>query len=158
MAKNIYTWRRLYGDDDGDGDECLYIYIYIWYSVYIIYIYGKRKTDRVNIRGGENAAEERVYALYAGRSAHDAVAVEVYIYRGGRGRTLRSVGRMHMRARVCVCAYGGGGKGLVSRRGGMKSGYRAEANGIIHPPPPPRHDRRSPPLRVYTVHYYYYVI
>jgi len=40
--------------------------------------------------------------------------------------------------RVLVCGYSGGGKGLVSRRGGMKSGYRAEANGIIHPPPPPR--------------------
>jgi len=48
--------------------------IYIWYSVYTAK--GKR-IER--IRGGENTAEERVYALYASRSAHDAVAVEVYI-------------------------------------------------------------------------------
>jgi hypothetical protein len=36
----------------------------------------------------------------------------------------------------CVC-MNGGGKGLVSRRSGMKSEYRAEANGIIHPLPLP---------------------
>jgi len=72
----------------------------------------------------------------------------IYIYIGGRG-TNASVGWENAYARACVCAYGGGGKGLVSRRGGMKSGYRAEANGIIHPPPPPRDDRRSPPLRIY---------
>lgn len=46
-----------------------------------------------------------------------------------------------------VCVYSGGGKGLVSRRGGIKSGYRAEANGIIHPPPPPRPPTTTPCIR-----------
>jgi len=101
-----------------------------------MYIVKGKRIER--IRGGESSRGEGLCVV-----CQQVGVIRWRWWYIGTGWTRRSVGRMHVR----VCVHSGGGKGLVSRRGGMKSGYRAEANGIIHPPPPPRPPFTTPCIR-----------